>query len=72
MKPKELNQKELNELLGGEVEETASNNKNKNTIAGCSCKYYDGPTVVNKNNATPCVCECLLEPNTTNVGCNLM
>jgi hypothetical protein len=58
MEMNKLNQEELNELLGGETEETAGNNKNKNNQTGCWCLFYDGPSVVNKNKKTPCSCVC--------------
>jgi hypothetical protein len=61
MNSQELNQKELNELLGGEVEKAAGNNKNKNSVMYCKCLYYDGPSVVNKNTVFPCNCICIWE-----------
>ena len=45
-----LYSKELKYLKGG---------ANKNTVSGCTCTYYDGPSLLNKNTVSGCSCECV-------------
>ena len=60
MELQELNKKELNELLGGETELAAGQDKNVNNVSACVCTFKNN-SVINTNNATPCACKCALQ-----------
>jgi len=62
MKLQELNQQELNELLGGETDLELAKDKHVNNQAYCACIYHNSG-VTNINNATPCGCKCIASSN---------
>ena len=62
MELQELNKEELNELLGGETELAAGQDKNTNNADYCVCIYKNN-SATNTNNAYPCSCNC--KPSTT-------
>jgi len=60
MKLQELNQQELNELLGGETDLELAKDKHVNNVSACVCTFKDS-SATNINNATPCACKCAIQ-----------
>jgi len=62
MKNIKLTKTELNELVGGVIEDSTISTKgdveNLNQTFGCECTYNNRPGVTNNNTVSGCSCKC--------------
>lgn len=60
MKPKSLNNEELNELVGGQFDQecAADDVSNNNSVSGCYCSFTNKSVIDNNNTIQGCCCYC--------------